>query len=587
MNESGRHDERTEHTSMHGPTEDDLASAQQAQERRIRQIQELVQLSHSLRADLGLHEILRRLASAVSSAIGFGIAAFNLVHPGQDQMEVAAVAGAAVAQYQPLLDAPPRLSAVREALQERFRLGRSYFIPHEHGHVLDGVETITVGPLPPEGVAWPRDAWHPNDVLLVPLVSRRDQRLLGILSLDAPGDGHVPTQETIEVVELFANLAAVAIEMASLFDERERDRQALEAGLARLQGYMEHVGRGNLAERADLGETALSPIGDSLNAMVGRLSGVVVDVRHAGEVVSASALEAQTATRDLADKGQRQARRIVEVSAAVAGVADDVRRIADTASTAEQVARGASEIAHEGRAAAERAAIGMTSVREMTLRAARSIKRLGEKTQQIGEIVRLVADFAEQTNLLALNAAIEAVRAGEHGTGFNTIAQQIRKLAESSAEATSSIDQRIKAVQVETNAVVKAIEESTREVVTQSDLAAQAGAALGAVDMVNQTITERVGVIRETADQQAMVSQRIARAMDEIADVTAETRDGMQQMESAMERLAELARSLQREIAVFRLRPPDAGAPSGWLEQPNESPRPAVRTVPFGSAAAE
>lgn len=545
----------------------DAQLAPLAQQRRVRQIQALVRLSHSLRADLGLHEILKQLASAVSGAIGFGIAAFNLVHAESDQMEVVAVAGLAAAQYQPLLDSPPRLSAVERALQGRFRMSRSYYIPHEHAHVLDGVETITPVPLPPENMTWPEDAWHPDDSLLVPLVSPRDKRLLGILSLDQPEDGRVPTRATIEVVELFANLAAVAIEMAALFDERERNRQALEAGLERLQGHMEQVGHGNLAEQANLGETALSSIGDSLNIMVGRLRGVVLDVRTAGQVVSDSALEAQTATRALADKAQRQARQILEVSAAVEHVADGVRRISETANTAEQVARGASEIAHEGRAAAERAAIGMTSVREMTLRSARTIKRLGEKTQQIGEIVRLMADFAEQTDLLALNAAIEAGRAGEHGAGFSTIAQQIRKLAESSKEAADRIHQRIKDVQIETNAVAVAIEESTRQVVDQSDLAAQAGAALGAVDMVSRGITERVGEIHATAEQQALASLRIARVMNEIADVTEETRGGMEQMQSAMERLAELARSLQREIAVFRVRATEASpalvGPSG------------------------
>jgi methyl-accepting chemotaxis protein len=236
-----------------------------------------------------------------------------------------------------------------------------------------------------------------------------------------------------------------------------------------------------------------------------------------------------------------------------------VRRISETGATADEVARQASEIAHIGREFAEQAAIGMTGVREMTLRSARTIKRLGETTQQIGEVVRLVADFAEQTNVLALNAAIEAVRAGEHGSGFKIIAQQIRGLAESSSEATARITQRIKSVQMETSAVVVAIEECTRQVVIQSDLAAQAGAALGAVDTVSQRIAARVEEIRATAEEQALVSQRVARAMEEIAGVTAGTRDGMEWMRGAMERLAELARALQREIAVFRLQ---SGAPA-------------------------
>jgi hypothetical protein len=220
------------------------------------------------------------------------------------------------------------------------------------------------------------------------------------------------------------------------------------------------------------------------------------------------------------------------------------------------------DVSRMGREAAEQAAAGMTHVREMTLLSARKIKRLGESTQEIGEIVQLVADFANQTNLLALNAAIEAARAGENGRGFTTIAQEIRNLATSSAEATNAIKGRIKGIQSDTSSVVLSIEEGTREVVAQSDLALQAGAALESADAVIQRVAQVLGDITQTAGQHAQSATSVARSMEDIADITAHTRDSMASMRTSMARLAELASTLAQSVSAFRFAQPSSAL---WL----------------------
>jgi methyl-accepting chemotaxis protein len=502
---------------------------------------------------LGLQEILTQLASAVSTTIGFGIAAFNLVREGSDRMEIAAIAGLVPAEYQRLVENPPSLRDVRRLMRVEFCRSRSYYISHEYVHLLAGIESVAVLPPPPPGAPPQPDAWHPDDMLLVPLISARSEQLLGILSLDQPEDGKVPTLETIEMVELFANQAAIAIEMARLFDERERERQALAAGAYQLLEYMNDVGRGNFAIHAEMEGTALSEIGNTLNAVLSNTSRVLANVRHASAVVSQSSADVQSAASQLTSSAERQTQQIVEVSGSVAEMAAGVRHISTTADSASTVVREAIEISHTGREAAERAAAGMAAVREMTLQSAKKIKRLGESTQEIGEIVQMVSDFANQTNLLALNAAIEAARAGEHGRGFTVVAQEIRNLASSSAEATQAIHARIKGIQNDTNAVAVTIEEGTRQVVVQSDLAAQAGAALGAVDTVTQRIAAAISDITLTAEQHAQASTATAAAMQNIAQITAETRDSMEHMRGSMERLAELANSVLRSVSVFRL----------------------------------
>jgi len=195
----------------------------------------------------------------------------------------------------------------------------------------------------------------------------------------------------------------------------------------------------------------------------------------------------------------------------------------------------------------------MSAVREMALQSVKKMKRLGESSQEIGEIVQMVSDFASQTTLLALNAAIEAARAGENGRGFAIVAQEIRNLATSSAEATKHIQARIKNIQTETNSVVVTIEHSNQQVVLQSELAAQAGAALQAVDAATERIANAVKEINETATQQAEAAATISVSMSTIADITSQTHASTAQTQKTMDRLVEVAHSLLHSISAFKL----------------------------------
>jgi methyl-accepting chemotaxis protein len=533
-------------------------------ERRARQIRELVRLSATLHADGGLDEILEQLAGAVTSTIGFGAAVFNLVHDQNPYLDVVAAVGLDQEAFEKLRQTPPRLAAVERVMRPEFMLAgsQSYHISHEYSYLIQDIESVSVQPAPPHGTPRPPDAWHPDDLLLVPLNSSRDQRLLGILSLDEPEDGKVPSRETMEVVELFANQAALAIEMASVFEERERERQVLRDGLTSLLYQMGEIGPEQLGTQVPFGAASPDSIAETLNAVLYRLNTVLLDVYRASEVVNRSAAEVQIAATQLALGAQHQAQQIQEVSRAVAGMADGVQHIARTADAASSVMAEGLDVSRVGREAAEQAAAGMAHVREVTLLSARKIKRLGESTQEIGEIVQMVTDFANQTNLLALNAAIEAARAGENGRGFTTIAQEIRNLATSSAEATNAIKGRIKGIQSDTSSVVLSIEEGTREVVAQSDLALQAGAALESADAVIQRLAQVLGDITATAGKQAQSATIVARSMGDISEITTRTRDSMVSMRASMARLAELASSLAQSVSVFRRGQPPA---EPWL----------------------
>ena len=391
-------------------------------------------------------------------------------------------------------------------------------------------------------------------MLLTPLMSPRTGRMIGVLSLDQPEDRRVPTLETIEIIELFADQAALAIDTSRIFAERERERRMLDEGLGLLRRSLELARDHDLRQPAPPLSAGLAPLASSLNDLLLTLNGVLAEVRAASEMVNQHASEVRAAAMYLAEGSQDQADRILELSHVVDGMSQNVRQIATTAAESSEMAQVASEVSREGGLAAEQAAEGMLRVRELTLQTTKKVKRLGETVQDIGMIVRVVEEFAARTNLLALNASIEAARAGEHGRGFAVVAYEVRSLANNSAQATRQIHARIQAVQNETGQVARQIEHGAEQVVLQSELVTRAGSALEAVDGYTRRVTAAIQQISDIAMEQAGVASQVVEAIRELAEVSTQTRDSMEQARTSMDYLVDLAGALQEQIAQFRLR---------------------------------
>jgi methyl-accepting chemotaxis protein len=522
-------------------------------ERQMRQLREIARLGAVLRAEVGVEQVANELVTAVTAAFGFRVAALNIVRLGSDHMHVLAASGLSEVDRQRLLKEPPSIDRMLAVMHDQFLVSRSYFISHNYRYLLEGAGGVTVfTPQSPEQQRSP-DAWHPEDVLLVPFYGRQQQGLLGLLSLDMPADGKIPTPEALEPVELLTEVAAAALETALIFEARERDRAALERSVAELNLQLAQAQAGRLDTRIRATEPGLIELVETLNALLTRLRDVLIEVRDTGALMSHTTDDMRVGALSLATIAQQQAERILEVSRSVQGMSQGVQRITETAAHAGLVAREAIGISENGREAAERAAAGMTAVREMVLQSAKRIKRLGESMQEIGAIVEMVQDFANQTNLLALNATIEAARAGQHGRGFSVVANEIRSLAISSTDAVKQVHARIKGIQSDTAQVVVTIEHSTEQVVVQSELAARAGAALQDVDVVTQRIAGSIQVMNETATQQTHATAHISGVMTDIANSTAQTWDGVERLRSSIDKLGEMTVAILRGLDGFQL----------------------------------
>lgn len=195
----------------------------------------------------------------------------------------------------------------------------------------------------------------------------------------------------------------------------------------------------------------------------------------------------------------------------------------------------------------------MNVIRDQIQETSKRIKRLGESSQEIGDIVGLINDIADQTNVLALNAAIQASMAGEAGRGFAVVADEVQRLAERSANATKQIETLVKTIQADTNEAVMSMESTTSEVVRGARLAQDAGEALEEVQSVSNTLADLIQNISNAALQQAESAGHISHTMNIIQDITSQTSSGTMATARSIGELSEMAAALQESVTGFKV----------------------------------
>src|SRR5262249_17476127 len=222
----------------------------------------------------------------------------------------------------------------------------------------------------------------------------------------------------------------------------------------------------------------------------------------------------------LAHGSTMQATQIVESSAALDEMTVSIQDVSEHATQSATVAEQALANAKQGARVVQNTIQGMQRIRTQAQETAARIKQLGERSQEINEIVQLIGDIADRTSVLALNASIEAALAGEAGQGFAIVAQEVERLAQRATAATRQIASLVTTIQGETTAAVTAMEDSTHEVVQGSHLADQAGQALGEIESVSAHLADLIQSISLAAKQQARGSENLSKAMGEISEVT-------------------------------------------------------------------
>ncbi|MHC1789799.1 methyl-accepting chemotaxis protein [Solidesulfovibrio sp.] len=264
----------------------------------------------------------------------------------------------------------------------------------------------------------------------------------------------------------------------------------------------------------------------------------------------ASSAEALSAQIEQANQGaQEQNNRVQETVTAVEQMNATILEVARNAGETAQNAMLARDKAREGAGLVVDVMEAVDKVREAAERLKETMRGLGDQAQGIGTVLGVISDIADQTNLLALNAAIEAARAGEAGRGFAVVADEVRKLAEKTMQATKEVGQAITGIQRGTADTVGMVDQAASAVEQATALAERSGAALGEIVSVVETAGDQVRAIATAAEQQSATSEEINRAVEAISRIASETAQAMGQSAQAVTELAAQAHALNALVA--------------------------------------
>jgi len=367
---------------------------------------------------------------------------------------------------------------------------------------------------------------------------------------------------TLVAVFLFATLLIVVLALMGLvfLADSRRSAAAAEAenkrnqeAILRLLNEMGDLADGDLTVKAQVTEDITGAIADSMNYTIDELRNLVTGVNNAAISVTQKTEQAQSISDQLLGAAERQSREIEDTTSQVLQVSKSISEVSTTAEEGARVAMRSLAAADKGREAVQNSITGMNEIRGQIQETSKRIKRLGESSQEIGEIVELISDITEQTNVLALNAAIQAASAGEAGRGFSVVAEEVQRLAERSGEATKQIGAIVKTIQADTQDAVAAMEKSTQGVVEGAKLSDAAGQALTEIDAVTKSLAQLIQQISTATQTQAGATNKVAQNMQDILEITRQTTRGTQQTASSIKDLSSVAQELKSSVAGFKL----------------------------------
>lgn len=335
--------------------------------------------------------------------------------------------------------------------------------------------------------------------------------------------------------------------------ETTQQNEENQAAILQLLDELADLADGDLRVQATVTESFTGAIADSINFSIDQMRALVAKINETSGKVSTAADQTQSSVSALSEASQRQAAEIADVSEAVNEMAVSIDMVSYNAAESSSVAERSVDIASKGAVVVQNTIDGMDSIRGQIQETAKRIKRLGESSQEIGDIVALINDIADQTNILSLNAAIQASMAGDAGKGFAVVADEVQRLAERSGAAAKQISALVKTIQSDTNEAVSSMEQTTAEVVQGTKLAEDAGVALGEIEGVSKSLAEIIENISDAARQQAASAGKISNTMKSIQEITTATTDGTKVAATAVGNLAEMTDELRSSVTGFKL----------------------------------
>jgi len=304
----------------------------------------------------------------------------------------------------------------------------------------------------------------------------------------------------------------------------------------------------NMDRQDEIGETvrAMETLKTNLKNIVSKvidgihqLTSSATQLSSIAEEMSRTAESSSTRANSVATASEEMSQTVIDVAKNSASIAESAKKALDTAQNGNKIV--------------EQSVDEVKEIASTVNESAQFVESLGERSRQIGEIVNTINDIADQTNLLALNAAIEAARAGEQGRGFAVVADEVRKLAERTAQATSEIGDMIKAIQSEVGKAVDFMGNATKKVEVGVELTSKAGDALKAIVKSSDELQVMIQQIASATEEMSVTAEQISKEIIDISNAAKDTTQSSHETAQSAVSLSRLATMLQDTVKFFRL----------------------------------
>ncbi len=314
------------------------------------------------------------------------------------------------------------------------------------------------------------------------------------------------------------------------------------------------IAQGDLTQEVRTDPSNRTSLLHAMGQMQARLAEIFAQINGMAGQLSSSAEQVSTAARETSSASHEQAQSTSATAASIEQMTVSINEVSQIASQTESNSEATASQAEQGARLVGDAGDAMGRISTTVAASSGQIQLLMQKSVEIGGIANVIREIADQTNLLALNAAIEAARAGEQGRGFAVVADEVRKLAERTTQATREISDMIAAIQHETQSAVEAMETTMPQVHRGLELSETARRMLESIHSQATQSLARVKDVALATREQATAANDIARHVEHIASMSEETNATMKNNALAAEELEQLAVELGRLVAYFKVR---------------------------------
>lgn len=355
-------------------------------------------------------------------------------------------------------------------------------------------------------------------------------------------------------------LGQLATVLDTLLDEKEdalqikeEENRRLNASIIELIQNVFRISQRDLTVRVPVAEDVTGAIADSINQLAESIESVLRDVSAVSSRVNTASVQVKSQSETVLNYATREQEEILQTLQGLESAIKAMELISKLAMLSNNASQKAIKTSETAMDSVSQTINSINKIRQTIHEAEKRIKRLGERSQEIGGIVNLINNISERTHVLSLNASMHAASAGEAGRGLMVVVDEVQRLAENSREATAEIESLVNNIQLETADTINVMNTVITDVVEGTRLAEEAGERMDETRATTQTLVESVMRIAQNAVKQAKVAEQLRERATSIDQTSTATNSQMKQQAQLSDELVHAAEELQRSISVFKV----------------------------------